>query len=58
MPEKYRIRDIEDGGKAKWVVDGGRMVIVMKYKCSKCGNRSAEKTRYCSCCGARMEGVE
>ena len=58
MLEKYKIREVEEGGKAKWVVDGGKMIIVMKYKCSKCGTRSGERTRYCPFCGARMEGVK
>lgn len=40
---------------AHWILDGGKMIIVNKYKCSNCGNRSAEKDNYCSYCGSRMD---
>lgn len=40
---------------AHWIEDGGRLMIIQKYKCSNCGNRSAEKSNFCSFCGARMD---
>lgn len=39
---------------AEWILDGGKMVVTLKYKCSKCKCRSAKETNYCPNCGSRM----
>ena len=39
---------------ARWINDGGRLIIAYKYKCSACYKRSAEQSNYCPNCGARM----
>lgn len=52
-----KMRDIIEQGYAHWILDGGRMLIVQKFKCSNCGTRSAEQTRYCSFCGAKMDKI-
>lgn len=55
-----KLRDYNIGFRehAHWIDDGGRMLIVQKYKCSNCGNRSSEKSNFCSFCGARMDEDE
>lgn len=40
---------------AHWEEESSWMMVVMKYRCSNCGNRSASKDNYCSYCGARMD---
>ena len=37
-----------------WIFDGGRMGLLMKYKCSLCYKRSIEAEPYCPGCGAKM----
>ena len=49
--KEYRIKERD---KAHWIIDGSKMIIVYKYKCSNCGNREREKTNFCSYCGAVM----
>ena len=56
--DKLRDYEIEHREHAHWIDDGGRLLVVLKYKCSNCGNRSAEKSNYCSFCGARMDEHE
>ena len=41
--------------RSHWIKDSSYMMVVMKYICSGCGNRSASKDNYCSYCGARMD---
>lgn len=48
-------RYAEEREHAHWILDGKPMVIVLKYKCSNCGNRSSKQDRFCSYCGARMD---
>ena len=48
------MKNVTERGNAHWILDGGRMLIVQKYKCSNCGTRSASRTRYCPYCGAKM----
>lgn len=37
-----------------WINDGGRMAMLMKYKCSLCYKRSIEPEPFCPGCGAKM----
>lgn len=42
---------------AHWIEDG-KLLVLMKYSCSACGNRSVYKDNYCSYCGAKMDEEE
>ena len=59
---RFRLADSLDNkvtrsAHAHWEDDMGKLMVVMKYRCSNCGNRSASKENYCSYCGARMDEV-
>lgn len=58
LPEADHLRKVSERDEAEWVLDGARMQIVMKWKCSHCGNRSASKENFCSYCGARMTNAK
>ena len=53
-----RLRKVGEREESRWVLDGQRLGLVMKYKCDHCGNRSASKDNFCSYCGARMTNAK
>ena len=58
LPKADKLRKVSERDTAEWKLDGQRMAIVMKYKCSHCGNRSASRENFCSYCGARMTNAK
>lgn len=58
LPMVDKLRKVGEREEARWELDGERLGLVMKYKCSYCGNRSASKENFCSHCGARMTNAK
>ena len=58
LPEIDKLRKVGEREESRWVLDGQRLGLVMKYKCDHCGNRSASKDNFCSYCGARMTNAK
>jgi len=45
----------KDREHAHWILDGQRMILVNKYKCSNCGERTSALDNYCKNCGCIMD---
>jgi len=52
------IESLENQKTGHWVKDEEMSIMFDIWACSECGCDGAEHFKYCSNCGARMEGVK
>ena len=50
----FAIKELEERPTAEWIAI--KPSYPFPFECSHCGHRNSHKPKYCSNCGARMEG--